>query len=50
MIILSFLKSRKDSLERKGREEEVWGGGWDNLQQEPSEAVLQNKTNQLDPY
>lgn len=25
-------------------------GGWDNLQQEPSEVVLQNKTKQPDPY
>lgn len=24
--------------------------GWDNLQREPSETVLQNKTKQLDPY
>lgn len=47
MIILSFLKSSKGFLavyERGG------GGYWDNLQQESSEAVLQNKTKQLDPY
>lgn len=26
------------------------GGGWDNLQREPYETVLQNKTKQPDPY
>lgn len=45
-MILSFLKSRKGSLDV----DEKGGGRWDHLQQEPSEAALQNKTEQPDPY
>lgn len=43
-MILSFLKSKKGSLAVDEK------GGLNNLQQEPSEAVLQNKTKQPDPY